>query len=107
TVPILTINDFVSATPSKEYYVVYHEGYPVLRYAYKGIVIAVKLVKDERYGKHFQPNFLIQNYSDKDILFDPQLVVGQWEVNNKYYKAPVIAYNSYIKHVKKIQRRRE
>jgi len=101
--PPMDIGEFISKTPSREFYIYYHEGAPVLRFAYKGVVIAIKLIKDETYGRHFQPNFIIQNYTSKDILFEPELVVGQWRVADKYYKAPVIQHKSYIKRVKAIQ----
>src|SRR5690606_24709186 len=55
--PLMDIGEFISETPSREFYIYYHEGAPVLRFAYKGVVIAIKLIKDETYGRHFQPNF--------------------------------------------------
>src|SRR5690606_17005402 len=101
--PLMDIGEFISETPSREFYIYYHEGAPVLRFAYKGVVTALKLIKDETYGLHFQPIVIIQNYTSKDILFEPELVVGRWRVADKYYKAPVIQHKSYIKHVKAIQ----
>lgn len=105
--PLVDLVEFISETPSREFYILFHEGYPVLRFAYKGVVIAVKLIKDETYGRHFQPNFIIQNYTSKDILFDPEFVIGQWRVGEKYYKAPIIQHRSYIKRVKAIQGKEE
>ena len=105
--PYMDLERFISKTPSREFYILFHEGSPVLRFAYKGVIIAVKLVKDETYGRHFQPHVIIQNYTTKDILFDPELIIAQWRVGEKYYKAPIIQHQSYIKRVKTIQKKEE
>lgn len=99
----IDVDSFVSQTPSREFYVFYNEGFPVLRYAYKGMVVAVKLIYEENYGKFFQPQILVQNYNKKDILVDPSKIFAQYEVKGKYFTAPIFDYKKYMTFVKKVQ----
>ncbi|MDR2284816.1 MAG: hypothetical protein LBE37_16500 [Sphingobacterium sp.] len=97
------VDAFVSQTPSREYYVFYHEGFPVLKYAYKGIVLAVKLQYDQTYGAHFQPQIIVQNYNKKDILVDPAKIFAQYGIKGKHFNALVIDYKKYLNNVKRAQ----
>ncbi len=100
----LNVDAFISKTPSREFYIFYNEGSPVLRYAYKGMIIAIKLAIDENYGKFFQPQIFLQNYNKKDILLDPSKIYAQYEVKSKFFTAPIFDYKKYISMVKKIQK---
>ncbi|MHC8950073.1 hypothetical protein [Sphingobacterium hungaricum] len=97
------VESFISETPSREYYVYYHEGYPVLKYAYKGIILAIKLTSIREYGEYFQPQIMIQNYNRKDILIDPLKINAQYQIKDKYFNALVIDYKKYLKLVNKTQ----
>ncbi|WP_164124287.1 hypothetical protein [Sphingobacterium luzhongxinii] len=97
------VDAFVSQTPSREYYVFYHEGFPVLKYAYKGIVLAVKLQYDQNYGSFFQPQIIVQNYNKKDVLVDPSKIFAQYGIKGKYFNALVIDYKKYLNNVKRVQ----
>lgn len=97
------VDAFISQTPSREYYVYFHEGHPVLKYAYQGIILAVKLQYDNTYGSFFQPQIAVQNYNRKDILIDPSKIFAQYSVNGKYFNALVIDYKKYLSVVKKKQ----
>lgn len=95
------VDSFVGETPSREYFVFYHEGYPVLKYSYKGIILAVKLLVKNEYGIYFQPQIIVQNYNNKDFLFDPSKIYAQFEYQGKYYNAKVFSDKEYMKIVRR------
>lgn len=95
------VDSFVGETPSREYFVFYNEGYPVLKYSYKGMVIAVKLLITKEYGVYCQPQIIVQNYNNKDFLFDPSKIYAQFEYQGKYYNATVFSDKEYLKVVKR------
>ena len=79
----LNIDDFISETPVKEYGIYYKDGEPVQYYKHKGIMIAVLLTTSSDYGRYYQPNILIQNFTGKDINFDFSSTVASDNLKNR------------------------
>lgn len=73
----IDVDSYVGETPSRDFFIFYNEGYPVLKYSYKGIVLAVKLLIKNDYGINYQPQITVQNYNNKDFLFDPSRIFAQ------------------------------
>jgi len=97
----IDVDSYVGETPSREFFIFYNEGYPVLKYSYKGIVLAVKLLVKNDYGVYYQPQIIVQNYNNKDFLFDPSKIYAQYHYKGKFYNAKVFTDKEYARVVKK------
>ncbi len=99
----LNIDDFIAETPVKEYGIYYKDGEPVQYYKHKGIMIAVLLSTSADYGRYYQPNILIQNFTGKDINFDPSLIKSLSGKKGKISQLDVLSYNDYMRKVQNRQ----
>jgi hypothetical protein len=66
-------------------------------------MIAVTLSFDGTYGKYYQANILIQNFSGKDINFDPGAIKSVSGKKEKITEMEVLSYNDYMRKVKSRQ----
>lgn len=97
----IDVDSYVGETPSREFFIFYNEGYPVLKYTYKGILLAVKLLKKNEYGVYYQPQIIVQNYTNNDFLLDPSKVYAQYHYSGKYYNAKIYTDKEFSVLVKK------
>lgn len=99
----LNIDDFIAETPVKEYGIYYKDGEPVQYYKHQGIMIAVLLSTSTDYGRYYQPNILIQNFTGKDINFDPSQIKSISGKKGKISTLEVLSYEEYMRKVKNRQ----
>ena len=100
---LLDIASFIDETPVKEYSITYKDGKPILSYKEKGLVIAVMLTYDNNYGRYYQANLLIQNFTGKEFNFNPGLISCKVLNKEKVFDLKVFSYNEYIRKVNNIQ----
>lgn len=113
-VPFIDIEKYISRTPVKEYGYYYQNGDLVSFYNHKGLSIVARLSYSSDYGKYYQVHFLIQNFTGKNVLVNPNLIAAKMERtgNLKHIRtkkkegvrdAKVVNHEEYMKKVNRSQ----
>ena len=76
----INIDDFISDYPVKEFGRIIVEGKQVTYIKYNDVIINAIPLYIEQYGKYYNINISVQNFSNRSILFDPS------KINIKGYK---------------------
>jgi hypothetical protein len=96
----IDVASFIKQTPVKEYGYYYKNGKPIYYYKYKNVVISAMLSANNTYGKYYQVNFLIQNFTGRNRDFNPNLITAEMKKGDKKFDGEVLSYNTYMKKVK-------
>ena len=99
----IDVTSFTEQTPVKEYGYYYKDDKAIYYYKFKGVVISAMISYTNSYGKYYQINILIQNFTGRDRNFNPNLITAKMQKNEEVFDREVLSYNSYIKKVQNRQ----
>ena len=104
---LVDVNDFIKSTPVKEYGANMRDGNLILYYKHKGLSISMTLSYDNSYGKYFQVWVDIQNFTGKNLMFNPNSITAQSLIkkgkNDELKDLSILSYQDYMKKVNRSQ----
>ncbi len=105
TAPLINYDEWVRDYPVKEQGFYIADGETVQYISYKGLVLTAHMQETNEYGHYYTIDLDVQNYSDKDVLFDPARVKASTfhPKKKKIIDLNVLSAEDYDKRVKRTQ----
>lgn len=99
----IDVTSFTKTTPIKEYGYYYNNGRKTYYYKNDDIVISAFVSIDRKYGKYYHADIIIQNFSGKDLTFNPSLITAQFTKDGELSSLEALTHGEYMKKVKNRQ----